>query len=89
MTQQFNLNDALKQAIQTEKDAMDFYKRAAEITKTPRGKKVFETLAREEREHASHFFHVYPGKDLGSFDEFMARPPKGDLAMHKDLEKAL
>ncbi|OHB32607.1 MAG: hypothetical protein A2X84_01355 [Desulfuromonadaceae bacterium GWC2_58_13] len=89
MTQQFNLNEALKQAIQTEKDTMDFYKRAAEITENPRGKKVFEVLAGDEREHASHFFHIYPGKDLGSFDEFMARPPQADLTMLKDLEQAL
>jgi len=89
MTQQFNLNEALKKAIQTEKDTMDFYIRAAEITVNPRGKKVFEVLAGDEREHASHFFHVYPGKDLGTFDEFMARPPQADLSALKDLELAL
>ena len=89
MTARFNLNDALKEAIQTEKDTMDFYKRAAEVTKTPRGKQVFETLAKEEHEHAGHFFHIYPGKDLGTFDEFMARPPQAGIALHKKMEKAL
>ena len=89
MTPQFNLNEALKQAIQTEKDTMDFYKRAAEITTNPRGKKVFEVLVNDEREHAGHFFHVYPGNDLGTFDEFMARPPQADLSSLKDLEQAL
>ncbi|WP_432822555.1 ferritin-like domain-containing protein [Trichloromonas sp.] len=89
MTQQFNLNEALKQAIQTEKDVMDFYNRAAEITQNPKGKQVFKTLAKDEHEHASHFFQVYPGKDLGTFDEFMARPPQANIAMQQDLEKAL
>ncbi len=89
MTQQFNLNEALKKAIQTEKDVMDFYNRAAEITQNPKGKAVFQTLAKDEHEHASHFFHVYPGKDLGTFDEFMARPPQANIAMQQELSKAL
>jgi rubrerythrin len=89
MTQPLNLNDALKQAIQTEKDVMDFYKRAAEATQNSQGKKVFETLAKDEYEHAGHFFHVYPGKDLGAFEEFMKRPPTAGLALHANLEKAL
>ena len=89
MTQPLNLNDALKQAIQTEKDVMDFYKRAADVTKNPQGKKVFETLAKDEYEHAGHFFHVYPGKDLGAFEDFMKLPPSAGLALHANLEKAL
>ncbi|MEJ2470045.1 MAG: ferritin family protein [Desulfuromonadales bacterium] len=89
MTQEPKLLDAIKQAIQTEKDVMDFYLKAASLTANARGKKVFEQLAGEEREHASHFFSIYTGSDLGTFDEFMARPPKSDHAMLKQLEKAL
>ncbi len=89
MPQEFNMQEAIKLAIQTEKNVMDFYQRAASITKNPRGKKVFELLSREEREHASHFFHLYQGKDLGTFDEFMARPPHPDSVMLKSLEKAV
>jgi rubrerythrin len=89
MPQEFNLQEALKLAIQTEKNVRDFYRRAAEVTKNPRGKQVFELLAREEQEHASHFFPLYQGKDLGSFEEFMARPAKIDTAMHQALAKAL
>ena len=69
MPQEFNLEEAIKMAIQTEKNVMDFYLRAADITKNERAKKVFETLAREEREHAANFFHIYSGKELGSFDD--------------------
>ncbi len=89
MAGEFNLQQALKIAIQTEKDAMDFYLRAAEITKDPRGKKVFETLAKEEREHAGHFFNLYKGGDIGTFDEFMSQPPTVATAMHQELEKAI
>ena len=89
MSQEPGLLDAIKQAIQTEKDVMDFYLKAAALTDNERGKQVFEQLAREEREHANHFFKVYTGKDLGSFDEFMAQPPSTNHAMLKQLEKAL
>ena len=89
MPQEFNLQQALKIAIETEKNVRDFYRRAAEVTKDPRGKKVFDLLAQEEQEHASHFFPLYKGNDLGTFEEFMARPAKTDTAMHKALSKAL
>ncbi len=89
MPQEFNVQQALKLAIQTEKNVMDFYKMAAEITKNPRGKKVFTLLSSEEREHAGHFFKLYTGGDLGTFEEFMATPPKQDTAMLHDLKKAL
>lgn len=89
MPQEFNMQEALRLAIQTEKDVMDFYSKAAALTKNERGRKVFEQLAREEREHAGHFFQVYPGKDLGSFEEFMARPARLEHVMLRQLEKAL
>ena len=89
MPQEFNLQEALKMAIQTEKNVMDFYQRAEEVTHDARGKKVFALLASEEREHAGHFFPLYKGSDLGSFEDFMARPPHADSVMLKELEKAL
>jgi rubrerythrin len=89
MPQEFSIQEALKLAIQTEKNVRDFYQRAAEITRNPEAKKVFQLLAEEEKEHASHFFHLYKGGDLGSFEEFMARPAKADTVMLKTLEKAI
>ncbi len=89
MPQEFNMQEAIRLAIQTEKNVMDFYKRAAAITNNPRGKKVFELLSKEERDHAGHFFHLYQGQDLGSFDEFMARPPQPDSVMLHELAKAI
>ena len=89
MNQEPSLLDAIKQAIQTEKDVMDFYLKAAALTGNERGKQVFEQLAKEEREHAGHFFEIYTGSDLGSFEDFMAMPPSKGHAMLKQLEKAL
>jgi rubrerythrin len=89
MPQEFNMQEALRLAIQTEKDVMDFYLKAAALTKNERGRKVFEQLAREEREHAGHFYNIYSGTDLGTFDEFMAKPARNDQVMLRQLEKAL
>ena len=89
MTQEMKMEEAIKIAIQTEKDVMDFYLKAASLTDNERGKKVFEQLAKEEREHAEHFFKIYTGTDLGSFEDFITQPPSSCHAMLKQLEKAL
>lgn len=43
--------DALRIAIATERSGLEFYSRAAGITKDARGRSVFQKLAEEEREH--------------------------------------
>ena len=43
--------DALRIAIATERSGLEFYTRAAALTKDPRGRSVFEKLAGEEKEH--------------------------------------
>jgi Fur family ferric uptake transcriptional regulator len=43
--------DALRIAIATERSGLEFYSRAAAMTKDARGRKVFEKLAGEEKEH--------------------------------------
>jgi Fur family transcriptional regulator, ferric uptake regulator len=43
--------DALRVAIATERSGLDFYTRAARITKDKRGREVFLRLAEEEKEH--------------------------------------
>jgi len=43
--------DALRIAIATERSGRDFYSRAAGLTKDARGRRVFEKLAEEEKEH--------------------------------------
>jgi Fur family ferric uptake transcriptional regulator len=43
--------DALRIAIATERSGLDFYSRAARMTKDARGRRVFENLAEGEKEH--------------------------------------
>ena len=71
MFDNIDLKDAVRRAMQTEKNAMDFYKRGAEMMKNTEAKKVFELLAREESEHAEWFYNVYPGDDIADFKAFL------------------
>jgi rubrerythrin len=43
--------DALRVAIETERQGLRFYTRAARLTRDAKGRKVFESLATEEKEH--------------------------------------
>ncbi len=43
--------DALRMAIATERSGLDFYTRAAAMTRDARGRAVFQKLAEEEKEH--------------------------------------
>jgi len=43
--------DALRIAIATERSGLEFYSRAARITRDARGRKIFQDLAEEEKEH--------------------------------------
>ena len=45
--------DALRIAIATERSGLEFYSRAARLTKNARGRRVFQKLADEERDHLS------------------------------------
>ena len=60
------MQEAIKLAIQTEKNVMDFYRRAAEITKNPRGKKVFNLLVITS--YSIHYTKLYdsPPKKRGA-----------------------
>ena len=43
--------DALRIAIATERSGLEFYSRAAASARLPRGRKIFQKLAEEERQH--------------------------------------
>jgi Fur family ferric uptake transcriptional regulator len=43
--------DALRIAIATERSGLEFYSRAARVTRDARGRKIFQDLANEEKEH--------------------------------------
>jgi rubrerythrin len=89
MPQEPKLQEAIKLAIHAKKDLVDFYQKAAEITKNPEGKRVFELLANEVKENTKRFFDYYKSEGLGSFEEFMAMPPHPESAMLVELQKAL
>jgi Fur family ferric uptake transcriptional regulator len=59
--------DALRIAIATERSGLEFYTRAARLARDPRGKKVFEKLAAEEKEHL--------GKLDARYRELLAQDP--------------
>src|SRR5262249_22484243 len=60
--------DALRIAIATERSGLEFYSRAARMTKDPRGRNVFQRLAEEERHHLSELETRYK--------ELLARDPQ-------------
>ncbi|GFO61493.1 ferritin [Geomonas silvestris] len=84
-----DVQEAIKQAIQTEKNAMNFYELGAKQMKDQEAKRMFEQLAREEREHAMHFYKAYNGNDLGSFDEFMSAPPQNESVWITSIQKVI
>ncbi len=81
--------DAIKQAIQTEKNAMNFYQIGAQQMKDQEAKRLFEQLAKEEKEHAAHFFEAYKGSDLGTFEEFISAPPQNEALWVNSIQKVI
>src|SRR6188474_1112596 len=60
--------DALRIAIATERSGLEFYTRASRITRDARGRKVFQDLAMEEKEHL--------GKLEERYSALLARDPQ-------------
>ena len=89
MGKQYTVQEALKLAIYSEKESMDFYRKAGSITADERSKKVFELLASEEAGHLRAFFDHYKGGDVGDLESFMAMPADKSSATHQALEQAL
>ncbi len=81
-----DMQKAIKEAIQTEKDAMDYYKYGAEHMTEEKAKKTFEILGREEYQHAESFYKIYTGDDIPSFQEFMDAPPNTESSWWKNLQ---
>jgi rubrerythrin len=57
-----NVKDAIKTAIQMEKDGHAFYTKAAGQTKSDLGRTVFESLAADELVHLETFQKIFQGK---------------------------
>ena len=88
MGKQYTVQEALKLAINSEKESMEFYRKACSMTADERSKKVFDLLANEELGHLKAFFDHYKGTDLGDLESFVAQPVDKQTATHVALEKA-
>jgi erythrin-vacuolar iron transport family protein len=89
MGKEYKVQEALKLAIQAEKDSMDFYRRAGSVTKNERAKKVFDLLANEEIGHLKSFYDHYTGSEFGDLKAFMETPPNKQNPTIQALEKAI
>jgi Fur family transcriptional regulator, ferric uptake regulator len=73
MTERVFARDALRMAIATERSGLDFYTRAASLTKDPRGRTIFQKLAAEEQEHLGTLETRYRAL-IADDDELESRP---------------
>jgi rubrerythrin len=73
--EELTVEEAVHRSIQTEKNAMDFYRLAAREMQDAEARRVFEVLAGEEREHAASFHQVYTGSDIPSLPNFLETSP--------------
>lgn len=89
MGKEYKLEEALKLAIQAEKDSMDFYRKASSVTRNERARKVFDLLANEEVGHLKSFFDHYKGAHFGDMKSFIDSPPNRKNATYLALEKAI
>jgi len=65
--------DALRIAIATEKSGLEFYTRAANLTKDARGRTIFQKLAEEERQHLATLERRY-GELIATDPALESRP---------------
>lgn len=84
-----NIQEAVKRSIQTEKNAMNFYQLGARKMNNQDARRTFELLAREEREHAAHFYKIYTGSDIPSFDAFLDTPPDNESSWISTISRLI
>ena len=70
MTVSDDAKEAIKMAIQMEKDGYDFYKKAAAQTSSEMGETIFNTLAKDELMHLNTFQKIFE-EEIGK-DEWVA-----------------
>jgi len=83
------LTEAIRDSIQTEKNAMDFYRSAAQQTKKKEVRRIFELLETEEKEHAHSFFEVYQGTEIEDLEDFLQQPSEPDSNWSKELAEMI
>ncbi|MBM3772737.1 MAG: hypothetical protein FJW27_15895 [Acidimicrobiia bacterium] len=73
ITERVFARDAMRIAIETERSGLEFYTRAASLTRDPQGKATFERLAKEEKEHLGTLERRY-AELLAEDPDLEARP---------------
>jgi len=86
---EISVQEAVRRSIQTEKNAMDFYHLGAGKMQDKEAKRVFELLAREERDHAGSFYSIYTGTDIPSLDAFLAQAPQHESDWLSSLNRLI
>jgi rubrerythrin len=89
MSEIYNEQEAIKEAVMTEKAAMDFYKYGATKMTDEQACRTFEILAKDELHHARMFYDVYSGNDLPPFDELMDAAPDTESSWWKALQQII
>lgn len=87
MNQLTPLREAIRSALRSEKDAMDFYRASAEQLTDPEAAALFSGLAREERQHAYSFYILDRDGDLPPFEELLDAPPDTSGSWWRALQK--
>jgi rubrerythrin len=83
------VQEAVRRSIQTEKNAMDFYRLVAQKMQDAEARRVFELLAGEERVHAGTFHEIYTGGDIPSLDAFLDLPPQHESDWLSALDRII
>lgn len=83
------VQDAVRRSMQTEKNAMDFYRLAAQKMHDAEARRVFELLASEERSHAGTFYEIYTGDDIPSLEPFLDQPPHHESDWISSLDRII
>ena len=89
MGKEYSLQEALKLAIRSEKDSMDFYRKASSVAKNERAKKVLDLLANEEVGHLKAFFDHYKGAEFGDIKSYIDAPADEKNPTYVKLMKAI
>jgi len=76
--------DALELAVNMEKDAIAFYTGAAKKTKSPAGKKMFQTIAQDETRHLEMITQLIKGLNMTHTDVSPMRNVKTIFETMKD-----
>jgi len=76
MLSRTDLSRAIRDSIQTEKNAMDFYRLASSRAHQKEVQRVFELLAAEEMEHAHSFFAICEDMEAGELETILGLPPE-------------